>query len=192
VQYYFLALYFQDGYGWSPLQAGMAFLLPTLVCTFGIRIAERMLQRRSPRQVLAWGFAAGAIGITAVALAMPHGASYWPLLPGIVVLSVGQGMSWTAMWIVAGQGVPGPQQGVASGMAATAQQIGGALGLAVLVMVANAARGAQAATSPDALQGMINAQYGAALFAALGVLIALGLRPARVDCSSPDALPNDA
>ncbi|MGB9100084.1 MAG: MFS transporter, partial [Stenotrophomonas indicatrix] len=100
--------------------------------------------------------------------------------------------SWTAMWIVAGQGVPGPQQGVASGMAATAQQIGGALGLAVLVMVANAARGTQAATSPDALQGMINAQYGAALFAALGVLIALGLRPARVDCSSPDALPNDA
>jgi len=58
--------------------------------------------------------------------------------------------------------------------------------------VANAARGTQAATSPDALQGMINAQYGAALFAALGVLIALGLRPARVDCSSPDALPNDA
>src|SRR2546427_5522985 len=58
---------------------------------------------------------------------MPHGAGYWPLLPGIVVLSVGQGMSWTAMWIVAGQGVPGPQQGVASGMAATAQQIGGAL-----------------------------------------------------------------
>ena len=32
------------------------------------------------------------------------------LLPGIVILSVGQGMSWTAMWIVAGQGVPGPQQ----------------------------------------------------------------------------------
>ncbi len=109
----------------------MAFLLPTVVCTFGIRIAERMLRRRSPRQVLAWGFAAGAIGITAVALAMPHGAGYWPLLPGIVVLSVGQGMSWTAMWIVAGQGVPGPQQGVASGMPATAQQIGGALGLAV-------------------------------------------------------------
>ncbi|HDS1223616.1 MFS transporter [Stenotrophomonas maltophilia] len=184
VQYYFLALYFQDGYGWSPLQAGMAFLLPTLVCTFGIRIAERMLRRRSPRQVLAWGFAAGAIGIAAVALAMPHGAGYWPLLPGIVVLSVGQGMSWTAMWIVAGQGVPGPQQGVASGMAATAQQIGGALGLAVLVMVANAARGTQAATSADALQGMVNAQYGAAMFAALGVVIALGLRPAPVESAA--------
>ncbi len=49
VQYYFLALYFQDGYGWSALQAGLAFLPPTLVCTFGIRITERMLLRRSPR-----------------------------------------------------------------------------------------------------------------------------------------------
>ncbi|WP_032968782.1 MFS transporter, partial [Stenotrophomonas maltophilia] len=192
VQYYFLALYFQDGYGWSPLQAGMAFLLPTLVCTFGIRIAERMLRHRSPRQVLAWGFAAGAVGIAAVALAMPHGAGYWPLLPGVVVLSIGQGMSWTAMWIVAGQGVPGPQQGVASGMAATAQQIGGALGLAVLVMVANAARGTQAATSPDALQGMVNAQYGAALFAALGVVIALGLRRAPVDSAATACLSTDA
>ncbi|MEL6078910.1 MFS transporter, partial [Stenotrophomonas maltophilia] len=76
-----------------------------------------------------------------------------------------------------GQGVPGPQQGVASVIAATAQQIGGAMGLAVLVMVANAARGTLAATSADALQGMVYAQYGAAVFAALGGVIALGLRP---------------
>ena len=178
VQYYFLALYYQDGYGWSALQAGLAFLPPTLVCTVGIRITERMLARRSPRQVLARGMAAGAIGIAAVAVALPYGATYWPLLPGIVVLSLGQGMTWTAMWIVAGQGVPAAQQGVASGMAATAQQIGGALGLALLVMLANAGRSASAAgTGPDALQGLVNAQYGAAAFALLGVAVALWLRP---------------
>ena len=74
----------------------------------------------------------------------------------------------------------------------TAQQIGGALGLAVLVMVANAARGTQAATSPDALQGMVNAQYGAALFAALGVVIALGLRPTPVDSAATACLSTDA
>ena len=184
VQYYFLALYFQDGYGWSALQAGLAFLPPTLVCTYGIGITERMLQRRSPRQVLARGMAAGAVGIAAVAVALPFGATYWALLPGIVVLSIGQGMTWTAMWIVAGQGVPAAQQGVASGMAATAQQIGGALGLAVLVMLANAGRGAGAAgSSPEALQGLVNAQYGAALFAVLGVLVALWLRPQQDDAT---------
>jgi EmrB/QacA subfamily drug resistance transporter len=184
VQYYFLALYFQDGYGWSALQAGLAFLPPTLVCTFGIRITERMLARRSPRQVLALGMAAGAVGIAAVALALPFGATYWALLPGIVVLSIGQGMTWTAMWIVAGQGVPAAQQGVASGMAATAQQIGGALGLAVLVMLANAGRGVHAAgSSPEALQGLVNAQYGAAVFALLGVGVALWLRPQEDDAA---------
>ena len=192
VQYYFLALYYQDGYGWSPLQAGMAFLPPTLVCTFGIRIAERMLAVRSPRQVLAWGLAAGALGIAGVAFALPHGAGYWPLLPGIVLLSLGQGMTWTAMWIVAGQGVPAAQQGVASGMAATAQQIGGALGLAVLVMLANAARATAPADSAQALQGLVHAQYGAALFAAIGVVVALRLWPAPLDCSSADCLPSDA
>ncbi len=192
VQYYFLALYYQDGYGWSPLQAGMAFLPPTLVCTLGIRIAERMLAARPPRQVLAWGLAAGALGIAGVAAALPHGSGYWPLLPGIVLLSLGQGMTWTAMWIVAGQGVPAAQQGVASGMAATAQQIGGALGLALLVMLANAARAAAPADSAQALQGLIHAQYGAALFAALGVVVALRLRPARLDCSSDNCLPSDA
>lgn len=187
VQYYFLALYFQDGYGWSALQAGLAFLPPTLVCTFGIRITERMLTRRSPRQVLALGMAAGAVGITAVAVALPFGATYWALLPGIVMLSIGQGMTWTAMWIVAGQGVPAAQQGVASGMAATAQQIGGALGLAVLVMLANAGRGVDAAgTSPEALHGLVNAQYGAAVFALLGVGVAVWLRP------QPQPQPDDA
>jgi EmrB/QacA subfamily drug resistance transporter len=188
VQYYFLALYFQDGYGWSALQAGLAFLPPTLVCTFGIKITERMLTRRSPRQVLALGMAAGAVGITAVAIALPFGATYWALLPGIVVLSIGQGMTWTAMWIVAGQGVPAAQQGVASGMAATAQQIGGALGLAVLVMLANAGRGVEAAgTSPEALHGLVNAQYGAAVFALLGVGVAVWLRPQPDDAALPAA-----
>ncbi len=189
VQYYFLALYFQDGYGWTALQAGLAFLPPTLVCTFGIRISEHMLRRRSPRQVLALGMGAGALGIGAVAVALPFGATYWALLPGIVVLSIGQGMTWTAMWIVAGQGVPAAQQGVASGMAATAQQIGGALGLALLVMLANAGRAAgSAGTGPEALQGLVNAQYGAALFALLGVGVAVWLRPEKNAAHPQDVL----
>ncbi|HYQ22525.1 MFS transporter [Stenotrophomonas sp.] len=190
VQYYFMALYFQDGYGWSPLQAGLAFLPATAVCTVGIQLAEWALKRWSARKVLVLGQLAGAVGIAWVAVTLPQGSNFWPLLPGVVLLSIGQGMTWTAMWIVAGQGVPAAQQGVASGMAATAQQIGGALGLAVLVMVANA--GAGAAGSPSALAGLVRAEYGAALFALFGVVIALGLRRAPVDCGSLDGQANNA
>ena len=70
------------------------------------------------------------------------------------------------------------------------QQIGGALGLAVLVMVANA--DVAAAGSPDALAGLVRAEYGAAVFALLGVVIALGLRPARVDSATTACLSNEA
>ena len=75
-------------------------------------------------------------------------------------------------------------------MAASAQQIGGALGLAVLVMVANA--GAGPAGSPGALAGLVRAEYGAALFALLGVVIALGLRVAPPDRAARGCLANDA
>jgi predicted MFS family arabinose efflux permease len=186
VQYYFMALYFQDGYGWSPLQAGLAFLPATAVCTVGIQLAEWALKRWSARKVLVLGQLAGAVGHAWVAATLPHGANFWPLLPGVVVLSIGQGMTWTSMWIVAGQGVPAAQQGVASGMAATAQQIGGALGLALLVMLANANRSTSAlGTSPEALQGLVHAQYGAALFALLGVAVALWLRPEKTGAAVP-------
>ena len=45
VQYYFLAIYFQSVYGYSVLQTGLAFLPATLLCTLGIRVAERLLAR---------------------------------------------------------------------------------------------------------------------------------------------------
>ena len=133
---------------------------------------------------------AGAVGIAWAAATLPHASNFWPLLPGVVVLSIGQGMTWTSMWIVAGQGVPSAQQGVASGMAATAQQIGGALGLAVLVMVANAHAGA--AGSPSALAGLVRAEYGAALFSLFGVVIALGLRPAPAESAATVCPANEA
>ncbi|MBF5007361.1 MFS transporter [Diaphorobacter caeni] len=197
VQYYFLALYFQQIYGWSPLQAGSAFLLPTALCTLGIRWAERWLLRSSVRSVLLGGWVAGTLGMGWIAWALPHGSTYWWLVPGFVVLSVGQGASWTAMWIVAGQGIEPERQGVASGIAATAQQVGAALGLAVLVMVATspvAALGDGAAEAPARLQavarGLQHAEWGAALFALAGCLITLKMKRQPRRAASP--VPHDA
>ena len=190
VQYYFLALYFQQIFGWSPLQAGMAFLLPTAVCTLGIRWAEHWLHRSTPRAVLMGGWAAGTIGLAYMAWALPLGGSYVWLVPGFVVLSLGQGACWTAMWVVAGQGVAAAQQGVTSGIAATAQQVGAALGLALLVMVATAPLAG--ITAPDALReatarGLQQAEWGAALIALLGWVVSAGMRRAPAIQAVPGA-----
>ncbi|MBG6598761.1 MFS transporter, partial [Pseudomonas aeruginosa] len=138
VQYYFLAIYFQSVYGYSVLQTGLAFLPATLLCTLGIRGAERLLARHGARATLVAGLLLGALGLGLLAACLPLGRGFLALLPAIVILSIGQGMTWTAMWVSAASGVDPAEQGVASGMASMTQQIGGALGLALLVALANA------------------------------------------------------
>jgi MFS family permease len=179
VQYYFLGLYFQQVLGWSPLQAGLAFVLPTIVCTVGIRWAERGLARHSARAVLMAGWAAGLLGLAWTAAVLPLAGNYWWLVPGFIVMSIGQGASWTGMWVLVGEGIAVQQQGVASGVAATAQQVGAALGLALLVMVAAlpvAQEQAEDSASAQALRqanalGLQYAEWGTALIALLALLV---------------------
>ncbi|MEG0241578.1 MAG: MFS transporter [Pseudomonas sp.] len=177
VQYYFLALYYQQIYRYSVLQAGLAFLPATLVCTLGIWLAERALVKIGLRNTLVSGQLAGALGIALVCLALPTGAGFWWLLPGIFILSLGQGMTWTAMWVAAGLGVKPGEQGVAAGMASTTQQIGGALGLAVLVSLANA----NGATGAGQAQGIELALWWSAGIALAGAGVAMRLRAPRQD-----------
>lgn len=172
VQYYFLAVYYQQVYGYSVLQAGLAFLPATLVCTGGIWLAERSLARLGLRTTLVSGQLAGAVGIALVCLALPKGAGFWSLLPGIFILSIGQGMTWTAMWVAAGLGIRPGEQGVAAGMASTSQQIGGALGLALLVSLANAGGSTGAAQA----SGIELALWWSAAIALAGAVLALALK----------------
>lgn len=95
-----------------------------------------------------------------------------------MILSVGQGMTWTAMWVSAASGVDPAEQGVASGMASMTQQIGGALGLALLVALANAqVRGADAASLlASQARGIEWVAALSALLALCGAALALRLR----------------
>lgn len=174
VQYYFLALYYQQVYGYSVLQAGLAFLPATALCTLGIWLSERSLIRLGLRATLVIGQLAGAVGIGLVCLALPTGAGFWSLLPGIVILSVGQGMTWTAMWVAAGLGVAPAEQGVAAGIASTGQQIGGAAGLALLVSLANSSLGGGA--QGNQASGIELALWASAAIALLGAMLAMRLK----------------
>ena len=69
---------------------------------------------------------------------MSPDGSYAALVPGLVALSIGDGVVFTTMFIAAGTGVADREQGIASGIASTSTSIGAAVGLAVLVLVANA------------------------------------------------------
>jgi EmrB/QacA subfamily drug resistance transporter len=169
---YFLSLYFQDVRGYDALETGLAFLLPTAVVVAGSSLAGRIVDAIGLRRTLVIALTVGAVGAVALALAMTPGSSYVALLPGLVAVSVGDGIVFTAMFIAASTGVSGSDHGVASSIASTSSGIGSAIGLALLVLVANAGtahggvHGLGTATTADGIRS--------AVFAiACGILVTL-------------------
>ncbi|WP_374771982.1 MFS transporter [Streptomyces sp. NBC_01310] len=130
--------YFQEVLGYEALQTGAAFLIPTAVVVAGSTVAGRLVTRFGLRRTLAAALAVGALGAVALGFAISPDGMYIELVPGLVVLSIGDGVVFTSMFIAAATGVPDRQQGIASGIASTGSGAGAAVGLAVLVLVATA------------------------------------------------------
>ncbi|MFD0308254.1 MFS transporter [Streptomyces sp. NPDC127119] len=149
---YFLTLYFRTVQGYGAAATGLAFLVPALVVAVGTQAGERAVSVFGVRRMLVGGMTLGAAGAVALAPALTSDGSYPALLPGIVLLGLGQGAAWTGMWIAASAGIAPGDQGVASGMASTALQVGGAVGLAVLVATAGGI--GQNASGPALLDGI--------------------------------------
>lgn len=171
---YFLTLYFQSVRGYSAFATGFAFLVPAMVVAAGTQAGARAVAFVGVRRMLVGGMTLGAAGAAALGLALTRHGPYPLLLPGIVLLGLGQGAAWTGMWITAAVGVAPEDQGVASGLASTSLQVGGAVGLAVLVALAGAA-GPQAADGA-ALPGIRAAVFAIAAGIACGVPLTLTVR----------------
>ena len=135
---YFLSIYFQDVLGFDALETGIAFLLPTAVVVAGSSLAGQVVTRFGIRRTLVAALTLGAIGAVAVGLAMSSESTYAMIVPGLIAVSIGDGVVFTTMFIAAATGVTDREQGVASGVVSTGAGIGAAVGLAILVLVANA------------------------------------------------------
>jgi MFS family permease len=89
------------------------------------------------RGTLVAALTVGGGGAVALALKLSPNASYGSLIPGLVAVSIGDGVVFTTMFIAAASGVTDREQGIASGIVSTGAGIGAAVGLAMLVLVAN-------------------------------------------------------
>ena len=108
---------------------------------------------------------------------MSPDGSYAALIPGLIALSIGDGVVFTTMFIAAATGVPNREQGVASGLASTASGVGAVVGLAVLVLVANSGNEGLAGEQlrVATADGLSAAVLVVAAGIALNLLVALGL-----------------
>jgi EmrB/QacA subfamily drug resistance transporter len=135
---YFVSIYLQDVLRYNALWTGLAFLIPTLVVVLSSALAGRIATRFGLRATMTVALMMGVAGASALGVTVSPDASFFALAPGLILVSVGDGVIFTAMFIAAATGVPDHQQGVASGIVSTASGIGAVVGLAALVLVANA------------------------------------------------------
>jgi EmrB/QacA subfamily drug resistance transporter len=185
---YFLTLYFQEVHGYSALETGLGFLLPTAFVLAGSGLAGQLVTRCGLRPTLVAALAVGAVGALALSLSMSPDGSYAALIPGLVLLSIADGVVFTAMFIAAGTGVGDGEQGIASAIAATSTAIGAAVGLALLVLVANAGTDGLVgeALRTATTDGLSSAVLVVAAGIAATALVALNLRPeARARAQTP-------
>jgi EmrB/QacA subfamily drug resistance transporter len=180
---YFLTVFFQTIHGYNALQTGLVFLVPAALIAVGTQISGRMAGKVGLKTILILGLSIGIVGTAVLAAGMNSGGSFLQVLPGIALYGIGQGITWTGMWIAAASGVAGNEQGVASAMTSTAMQVGTAVGLAVLVAVANhGTRGLTGDAFQDKLgHGLQTAVYIAAAGIVLGILASFAFgKPAVV------------
>src|SRR4051794_27196595 len=167
--FFFATLYLQEILGFSPLKAGLAFLPVTLGIIMGAGIAQTGIKRIGPRLQAVVGISVAAIGMFMLTGMSADGSYVSDVLPGLIPIAFGMGMTFVPITLMATTGVHGDDQGLASGLLNTAQQVGGALGLAVLSTVAfNTAAGHGGSKAEALVSGYTTA------FTVSGILLAAG------------------
>jgi MFS family permease len=130
-----LTLYTQQVLGYTPLQAGLAYLPLAAGVASATAIANKLVERIGPRPLAVAGLGVAAAGMALMGHA-PLAADYWTdVLPGMLVLGLGAGLSFVSITTAALASVEDSAAGLASGLLSTTVQVGGALGVAVFVGV---------------------------------------------------------
>lgn len=127
-----LTLYYQDELDWSPLQAGLAFLLGAALTGATARYAAVAVTKYGPWPVATLGLLTLGVGYLAWALLIGHTSTMLILLVQQVLGGIGFAAAYTALNIAAVGGARQDEQGLASGLFNAASQIGAGIVLAAI------------------------------------------------------------
>src|SRR5262245_58560635 len=130
--FYFNTLYLQRVLNYSALEAGLAFLPFTAGIIIGAGLSQRFVPKFGAREVPLFGMALAVIGLLLFVRLEPGGSYVVDFLPGVILASIGMGLTFVPVTLIATSGIPTDDAGLASGLYNTSQQVGGALGLAIL------------------------------------------------------------
>ncbi len=134
--FFLLTLFEQQVLGYSPLKGGLSYLPFGLTIGAGIGLGTALMPRIGVKPLLGAGFFACAVGLFLTSGIDVHATYAGNVLPGMMVLGLGSGISFPAIGNASLHEVTGQDSSLASGVQSAMQQVGGALGLSCLVTLA--------------------------------------------------------
>ena len=196
-QFFFLTQYLQVVQGFSPIEAGVAFLPLTLVMFAFTNVVPSLVARYGNTRVLGAGILVAFAGMAWLSRLGPD----TPYLTGVAVpmavLAAGAAAAFTPLTTAGVAGVASEDAGAASGLVNAAHQLGGSLGLGLLVTVFASAlppTGAHRTAAPAHAHALAHA-ISTSLTAGAGMLgIALAIvlvlvRPSAATAAEVEPLP---
>lgn len=174
--FFLSALYMQAVLHYTPLQVGLSFLPANLImAAFSLGLSAKIVLRFGIRASLSTGLAFVAFGLFLFVRAPVDGNFLRDILPNMVLLGVGAGISFNPMLLAAMNDVDPSESGLASGMVNTSFMMGGALGLAVLASLAASKTNALLAGGTEQLAALVGGYHIAffvgTIFAGLAALL---------------------
>ena len=134
---FFLGQILQNVLGYSPLQAGFAFLPLGVGVVITAQVTSRLIGQIGPRVPITLGALVVAGGLLWLSRITDE-TSYVPGIIGpLALLSIGLGLIFFPTTIVAISGAGRHESGLASAVLNVSQQLGGSIGLAVLGTIAS-------------------------------------------------------
>jgi EmrB/QacA subfamily drug resistance transporter len=134
--FFFLTIFVQNVWGYSPLKTGIAYLPMVLMIMAASAIASQLVSRVGARPLMTVGAAIAAGGMFWLSRLTEHSSYVTGLLGPTLVTALGMGLIFVPISLVSLTRVPDHDAGVASSLLNTGQQVGGSIGLAVLGTVA--------------------------------------------------------
>ncbi|MFI6281263.1 MFS transporter [Streptomyces sp. NPDC050988] len=124
--------FFQAVLGWSGLLSTLALMPMALAMMTASGLAPRLAVRVGPRATMATGILLAGAGLALMAAVVSVDGGYPSVLPGMLAMGIGMGLSMTPSTEAITSALPRERQGVASALNDVTREFGTALGVALL------------------------------------------------------------
>ena len=167
----FVSAFMQTVLGYSPIQAGLAFVPVTLISVIAPPIAGRAADVVGPRWLMVFGMTVLSASLYLYSGLDAH-STYGDVLVALAVGSVGLGVAITPLTIAVMNSAPPGRAGIAGGVLNCSRQVGGAIGIALLGAIIGSRIGSAGLRDPGYAAGFRLAFHVSAAIALVGAAVA--------------------